>query len=80
MAIVSSYRNRAIDDKVIAFGEVGLSGEVRAVSMAEARVREACKLGFSTCIVPYSCLESVSGIKGIKTLGVKTIGEALELF
>lgn len=80
MAIASSFRNRAIDDKTIAFGEVGLSGEVRAVSMAEARVREACKLGFKTCIVPDSCLDSVSGIKGIKVIGVKSIKEALELF
>lgn len=79
MAIVSSFRNRAIDDKVIAFGEVGLSGEVRAVSQALARVTEAKKLGFNTCIIPESCVEAVSEIKGIKIIGVKNIADAMEL-
>lgn len=79
MAIVSSFRNRAIDDKMIAFGEVGLSGEVRAVSQAVARVAEAKKLGFTTCIVPDSCLEAVSEIKGIKMVGVKNVAEAMDL-
>lgn len=79
MAIVSSFRNRAIDDKVIAFGEVGLSGEVRAVSQVLARVTEAKKLGFKMCIVPDSCMESVKDIKGIKIIGVKNIAEAMDL-
>ena len=52
IAIVSSYKNKAIDEKTIVFGEVGLSGEVRAVSMPEQRVAEAKKLGFETCIIP----------------------------
>ena len=52
MAIVSSYKNRPIDEKMIVFGEVGLSGEVRAVNMPEQRVAEAKKLGFETCVVP----------------------------
>ncbi len=79
MAIVSSFRNRAIDDKVIAFGEVGLSGEVRAVSQTIARVTEAKKLGFNTCIIPESCVDSVKDIKGIKIVGVKNISEAIDL-
>ena len=78
MAIVSSYRNKAIDDKTIAFGEVGLSGEVRAVSQAVARVSEAKKLGFETCIVPYGCIDSLKDIKGIKIVGVKNIAQAIE--
>ncbi|MBP5746075.1 MAG: DNA repair protein RadA, partial [Lachnospiraceae bacterium] len=78
MAIVSSYRNKAIDDKTIAFGEVGLSGEVRAVSQAAARVSEAKKLGFETCIVPYGCIDSLKDIKGIKIVGVKNIAQAIE--
>lgn len=52
MAIVSSYKNQPIDEKTIVFGEVGLSGEVRAVNMPEQRVAEAKKLGFTTCIMP----------------------------
>ena len=57
LAIVSSYKDRPIDEKTICFGEVGLSGEVRAVSMAEQRVLEAKKLGFETCIVPEVSLD-----------------------
>ena len=80
MAIVSSFRNRAIDDKVIAFGEVGLSGEVRAVSQVISRVSEAKKLGFTTCIIPESCVDAVKEIKGIKIIGVRSVAEAVELF
>lgn len=79
LAVVSSYRNKAIDDKTIAFGEVGLSGEVRAVSQAEGRVNEAKKLGFKTCIVPYGCLDALKDIKGIKVCGVRNIAEAIEV-
>lgn len=80
MAVISSYRNRAIDDKLTAFGEVGLSGEVRAVSMAAARVNEAKKLGFTTCVMPYSCMDAVKDINGIKIIGVRNISEAIDLF
>lgn len=79
MAIVSSYKNRPIDEKMIMFGEVGLSGEVRAVNMPEQRVAEAKKLGFETCIVPEVSRDIVKGIKGIKIIGVKTISDAMNL-
>ena len=79
MAIVSSYKNKAIDEKTIVFGEVGLSGEVRAVSMPEQRVAEAKKLGFTTCIIPEVCMDMVKGIQGIKVIGVKNIGDAVGL-
>lgn len=79
LAVVSSYRNKAIDDKTIAFGEVGLSGEVRAVSQAAGRVNEAKKLGFKTCIVPFGCLDALKDIKGIKVVGVKNIAEAIDV-
>ncbi len=79
MAVVSSFKNRAIDSGVIAFGEVGLSGEVRAVSMVPGRVQEAKKLGFKTCIIPYVCMESVKEIQGIKIIGVRNVGEAMDL-
>ena len=75
MAIMSSYRNRPIDEKTIVFGEVGLSGEVRAVSMPEQRVNEAKKLGFETCILPEVSLKMVKGIGGIRLVGVKTIND-----
>ena len=79
MAIVSSYKNQTIDEKTIVFGEVGLSGEVRAVNMPEQRVAEAKKLGFTTCIMPEVSREVVKNIKGIKIIGVKTINEALQV-
>lgn len=79
MAIVSSYKNRPIDEKMIVFGEVGLSGEVRAVNMPEQRVAEAKKLGFETCVVPEVSLNMVKGIRGIKVIGVKNISDAMNL-
>ena len=79
MAIVSSYKNRPVDERMIVFGEVGLSGEVHAVNMPEQRVTEAKKLGFETCVVPEVSLDMVKGIKGIKIIGVKTINDAMNL-
>lgn len=79
MAIVSSYKNRAVDDKTICFGEVGLSGEVRAVNLAEQRVLEAKKLGYSTVIMPKVNAEGLDAIKGIKIKGISGIGEAIDL-
>ena len=80
MAIVSSYKNRPLDERTIVFGEVGLSGEVRAVSMPEQRVQEAKKLGFETCIMPAVSYDSVKNIEGIQIIGVKNINEAIRLF
>ena len=77
MALVSSYRNRPVDEKTIVFGEVGLSGEVRAVNMPEQRVAEAKKLGFETCILPQVCMKMVKDIKGIRLIGVKSVNEAV---
>lgn len=79
MSIVSSFKNRAIDEKTICFGEVGLSGEVRAVNLAEQRVLEAKKLGFDTVIMPKVSVDGLQGIKGIKIIGVAGIQEAIDL-
>ena len=78
MAVVSSFKNRAIEDKVIVFGEIGLSGEVRGVSMAEQRVAEAAKLGFTTCILPEVNRGQVKHIKGIRLIGVRTVRDAVD--
>ena len=80
LAIASSFRNRPIDEKTIVLGEVGLSGEVRAVSMPEQRVAEAKKLGFETCILPEVSLKMIKGMEGIKLIGVKNIGDAVGIF
>lgn len=77
MALISSYKDRSISEKIIAFGEVGLSGEVRAVNMVDRRVAEAVKLGFETCILPQVSLDTVKNIKGIKLIGVKNIKEIM---
>lgn len=77
LAIVSSYRDVAVSDRTVAFGEVGLSGEVRAVSGADIRVSEAKKLGFDTAIVPSANKKSLKGIEGIRILPVRTIRDAI---
>ena len=77
MALASSYREKAIDEKTICFGEVGLSGEVRAVNMAQQRVTEAKKLGFETCILPKVSIPGLTDTKGIRIVGVGNIGEAI---
>lgn len=59
LALLSSYKDVAIDHKTIVFGEVGLSGEVRAVSAAGKRVQESVKLGFETCILPKACMSLI---------------------
>lgn len=77
-AIISSYRNRSVDSKTIAFGEVGLTGEVRAVNMAENRVAEAAKMGYTECILPESNRENIKNSK-IKLIGVKNVRELFRL-
>lgn len=79
LAIVSSFKNRPIDEQTICFGEVGLSGEVRAVSMPAQRVAEAKKLGFHTCVLPKVCLETVGRVEGIHLIGVANVREAMEV-
>lgn len=80
LAIMSSYRNQPISDDVICFGEVGLSGEVRAVSMVDQRIAEAKKLGFATCILPKVCLKNIQKPQDIQLIGVENVREALNYF
>ena len=82
MAIASSYKNRPVPEDAIVFGEVGLSGEVRAVTMPEQRVAEARKLGFKTCIIPevsLKALQGVSGKPGINIMGVKSVNQVISM-
>ncbi|MDE6014675.1 MAG: DNA repair protein RadA [Acetatifactor sp.] len=81
LAILSSFRNQALNPRLIAFGEVGLSGEVRAVSMAKQRVAEAAKLGFEVCVLPWVSAkeceqESIDG--SMQIIGVKTVQDAID--
>jgi DNA repair protein RadA/Sms len=75
-AILSSFKNAALDNKTVLFGEVGLTGEIRAVNMAEQRVIEAAKMGFEVCILPQANKEHIK-VAGIKLIGVKNIQEVL---
>lgn len=77
MAIASSYKNKVVDEGLLIFGEVGLSGEVRGVNMAEQRVREGEKLGFTACLMPKANLDSLQGKYKIQLIGVSNIKEAM---
>ena len=78
MALVSSYKDRPMNPKLIIFGEVGLAGEVRAVSMAEQRVSEAVKLGFEACMLPAVSLAKMKKQNSkIQLFGVENVREAI---
>ena len=77
LAIASSVKDVVIPDNVMAFGEIGLSGEVRAVSMAGQRVQEAKKLGFETVILPEVCRSSFEKTEGIRLVFVERIQDAI---
>ena len=78
VALVSSFKNVVIDSHTIIFGEVGLTGEVRGVSMAAQRVKESYKMGFTTCILPKINCEGLETIPGMKLIGVSNIAEVLD--
>lgn len=77
LAIASSYTDRIISDKTAAIGEVGLTGEIRAVSGMEQRLSEVKRLGFECCIVPKLKKERRAVPNGLELIEVKTIQEAL---
>ena len=77
LAIVSSAKDIVIPDNVMVFGEVGLSGEIRAVSVAGQRVQEAKKLGFGTVVLPEVCKSSVGKVEGINLVYVSQIRDAI---
>jgi DNA repair protein RadA/Sms len=77
-AIASSFRNKALDPSTVFFGEVGLTGEVRAVNQMDKRITECLRLGFKKCIVPVLGKNTVSGLeKGIDIVMVSTVDQAL---
>ena len=78
MALVSGLKDIPLDEKLIAFGEIGLSGELRSVPRAQTRVNEAARLGFTKCIMPKACLKQISSCpENLKLIGVRSLGEAL---
>lgn len=79
LALASSYKNRPVDEGLICFGEVGLSGEVRSVSQAQQRINEAKKLGFTTIVLPKVCLKNIQKEKDVKLIGVENVHEVYDL-
>lgn len=78
MALVSGLRDIPIDENTIVFGEIGLSGELRSVPRAQARVNEAERMGFTRCILPTACLKQINSAPGgIKLIGVKRLSDAV---
>ena len=86
LAIVSSLRDRALDQTLVVFGEVGLSGEIRPVPSGQERIREAAKHGFKRAIVPIANVPKANapsakngdGLGAMEIIGVRTLQEALE--
>ena len=79
LALVSSLKDKPINDKAIVFGEIGLAGELRSVTHVEARISEANRLGFEKCILPYHCLSRIgSKFDRIRLVGVKDVKQAFQ--
>ena len=82
IAMISSLKSQPIDESAIVFGEIGLAGEIRAVSHAEERIAEAQRLGFKKCIFPYHNLKSMSDLSQydgkIELIGVRSVRQAFE--
>jgi DNA repair protein RadA/Sms len=78
-AIVSSVRNRPVPPTTAVFGEVGLAGEIRGITQAGLRVREAAQMGFTRCLMPEANIDPKDRPAGAcELLGVRTVGEALD--
>ena len=80
LAIVSSLKDYAVSEDVLAFGEIGLGGEIRAVNSCEQRIREAAKLGFRKCVVPkYNLTKIQKNLKeNIEVIGVSNVRQAFQ--
>ena len=78
LAVASTYKNRAIPEDVAVVGEVGLTGEVRAVNMIEKRIAEAEKLGYKKILIPQSNKKVLKNDYKLDIIGIKNVNEALK--
>jgi DNA repair protein RadA/Sms len=78
-AVASSFLDKPVDPRTLLIGEVGLAGEVRAISQADTRVREAMKLGFARCILPESSRRQLPAFEGVELLGVSSLAETWQV-
>ena len=79
MAVASSFKNKPIDKSCVAIGEVGLTGEIRAVNLIEKRLKEAEKLGFKKCIIPENNKKLLKEKYKLDIIGVKNINEVIKI-
>lgn len=80
MALVSGLRDIPIDEYTVAFGEIGLSGELRSVPRAQSRITEAARMGFKRCVLPKTCLKQITNCpESIELIGVRRLSEAVAL-
>ncbi len=77
-AVASSFLDKAIPEETMVLGEVGLTGEVRAIGQVDTRISESRKMGFTRCLAPASNLNRLPEIKGIEITGVRSVSEAIE--
>ena len=78
-AVASSFLDKPVDPRTLLIGEVGLAGEVRAISQVDTRVREAMKLGFARCILPESSRRQLPALEDMEVLGVSSLADAWQL-
>ncbi|MBQ1263954.1 MAG: DNA repair protein RadA [Oscillospiraceae bacterium] len=78
LAVASSFRDKPIDSQTTAIGEVGLTGEVRSVTMLQQRLAEAARIGFTRCIIPRHGTQQISAPDGMELIRVRNIREAIE--
>ena len=77
-AVASSFLDKPIPDGTVVLGEVGLTGEVRAIGHVETRILESRKMGFTRCLIPAGNLKRVPDIQGIDMIGANTVAEVAE--
>ena len=78
IAIISSFKNKPLRQDTVIAGEVGLSSEIRSISQATARIKEAKRLGFKSCLIPKSNASGLSKYSGLKIIGIDTVEEAAD--
>ena len=79
LSLYSALKDIPIDENLIAFGEIGLSGELRSVSRAQSRLNEAARLGFTKCILPKACLKQITSCPDtMEIIGVRSLSDAIK--
>ena len=77
-AIASSFLDRSLPEGSVVMGEVGLTGEIRAINHVESRVSEIVKMGFTRCVVPENNVRRMAAPEGVSLIGARTLSEAMD--